>query len=191
MIFYDTETLGLSGPVVLIQWAEDDGEVHLFNVWKHRISETLDLIDYMMNHEGGIVGDGYLKKKRGPLSGDEVFAVLQKGEGVLSRAAMNNIGEKTFASLLAGNVGKIGGAVPAKMPINSPASVGAMAANISATVNENKQTTIYVDTFIGEKEWFNKLADEYDIKVAGKKAKNTGSTRRVISSYNENNRGRY
>lgn len=56
MIFYDTETLGLCGPIVLIQWAEDDGKIHLFNVWKHKISETLSLIDYMMTHPGGVVG---------------------------------------------------------------------------------------------------------------------------------------
>ena len=34
-IFFDTETCGFHGPVVLVQWAEGvDGEVHLHSVWK-------------------------------------------------------------------------------------------------------------------------------------------------------------
>lgn len=56
MIYTDTETLGLCGPVVLIQWAEYFEDPHLYNVWKHPIQDTLDLIDYLMLHEGGICG---------------------------------------------------------------------------------------------------------------------------------------
>jgi len=45
MIFLDTETCGLAGPVVLIQWAKDDGEVDLHHVWTCRVRKTLDLIE--------------------------------------------------------------------------------------------------------------------------------------------------
>ena len=51
MIFYDTETCGLHGLAVLLQWAEDDGPVHLWNIWKEPVGETLDLIEYMMERE--------------------------------------------------------------------------------------------------------------------------------------------
>jgi len=45
MIFFDTETVGFHGFVVLIQWAEDDGPIELYDVWKNPVSETLRLID--------------------------------------------------------------------------------------------------------------------------------------------------
>jgi hypothetical protein len=51
MIFYDTETCGLAGPVVLLQWAEDDGEIHLHNVWVESFKKTLTLIEWMMSQE--------------------------------------------------------------------------------------------------------------------------------------------
>jgi hypothetical protein len=55
-IFYDTETCGLHGPTVLIQWAEGDGDIHLHSVWTTPLQDTLDLIEMMMAHEGGLVG---------------------------------------------------------------------------------------------------------------------------------------
>lgn len=56
MIFYDTETCGLHGPIVLIQYAEDDDSVNLHSVWTQPIIETTDLIEWMMFHEGGVNG---------------------------------------------------------------------------------------------------------------------------------------
>ena len=44
MIFFDTETCGFHGLAVLIQYAEDDGPIHLHNVWLTPVGETLDLI---------------------------------------------------------------------------------------------------------------------------------------------------
>ena len=41
---------------VLIQWAIDDGPVNLHHIWKVPIEETLELIEDMMNHEGGVCG---------------------------------------------------------------------------------------------------------------------------------------
>ena len=45
MIYFDTETCGLHGPIVLLQWAEDDGPIHLHSVWTSPISETMTLIE--------------------------------------------------------------------------------------------------------------------------------------------------
>lgn len=46
MIFFDTETCGFHGPTVLIQWAEDDGPIHLHNVWKEPARKTMELIEF-------------------------------------------------------------------------------------------------------------------------------------------------
>lgn len=43
--FVDTETVGFYGMPVLIQYAINDGETILYNVWEKPIQETLDLID--------------------------------------------------------------------------------------------------------------------------------------------------
>ena len=51
MIFYDTETCGLHGIIVLIQWAEDDGPVHLYSVWTEPVIDTLKLIERLMAEE--------------------------------------------------------------------------------------------------------------------------------------------
>ncbi len=55
VIFFDTETCGLHGLPVLIQWAEDDGPVHLHSVWTEPAQATLDLIEKFCNSDG-IVG---------------------------------------------------------------------------------------------------------------------------------------
>lgn len=55
MIFFDTETCGLHGMAVLIQWAEDDGEIHLHNVWHSPAQDTIDLIERFCECEG-VVG---------------------------------------------------------------------------------------------------------------------------------------
>lgn len=45
MIYFDTETCGLTGPVILIQYAQDDGPIILHSVWSEPISKTLALIE--------------------------------------------------------------------------------------------------------------------------------------------------
>lgn len=42
MLFLDTETCGLTGPIVLIQWADNDDSVTLYEVWKNPVDKTLD-----------------------------------------------------------------------------------------------------------------------------------------------------
>jgi hypothetical protein len=56
MIFYDSETTGLCGPAILLQYAIDDGPVILHEFWTEPFQKSLDLIEKMMSHEGGLVG---------------------------------------------------------------------------------------------------------------------------------------
>lgn len=51
MIYFDTETCGLYGPIVLIQWAEDDGKVQLYSPWKNPIRDTMSLIEKIVESE--------------------------------------------------------------------------------------------------------------------------------------------
>lgn len=51
MIFLDTETCGFHGLPVLIQWAQDDGEVQLFEPWRRPFRETLELIEFFCTQE--------------------------------------------------------------------------------------------------------------------------------------------
>jgi len=51
MIFFDTETCGLTGPIVIIQYAEDDGEVIVHEVFNSPIKETMALLEMFTNNE--------------------------------------------------------------------------------------------------------------------------------------------
>jgi hypothetical protein len=51
MIFIDTETCGLHGLPVLIQYAEDDGEIILHEVFQESIQKTLDLIEWFCEND--------------------------------------------------------------------------------------------------------------------------------------------
>lgn len=44
-IFVDVETCGFHGMAVLIQWAEDDGPIQLFEPWNEPVIDTLKLIE--------------------------------------------------------------------------------------------------------------------------------------------------
>lgn len=56
MIFYDSETCGLHGVAVLLQYAINDGPIYLVDLWMRPVNETLDLIESFMQHEEGVVG---------------------------------------------------------------------------------------------------------------------------------------
>jgi hypothetical protein len=43
--YIDTETCGFHGLVTLIQWAYEDGDIHLHNLWDVPVQDTLDLIE--------------------------------------------------------------------------------------------------------------------------------------------------
>jgi hypothetical protein len=51
MTFFDTETCGLHGPIVLLQWAEDDGPINLHEVWQETVQDTLVLIERFCQQE--------------------------------------------------------------------------------------------------------------------------------------------
>jgi hypothetical protein len=54
-LFYDTETCGLHGMCVLLQYqVEGTDEINLFSPWTERVKDTLELIEWMMtlNHIG-------------------------------------------------------------------------------------------------------------------------------------------
>ena len=51
MITLDTETCGLYGMMVLLQYAVDDGKIKLWDVWKKPIEETLELLEWIANQE--------------------------------------------------------------------------------------------------------------------------------------------
>src|SRR5436190_18236940 len=56
MIFYDTETIGLTGPIILLQYAINNGPIQLYCPWKHEIQETIDLFEMICKHEDGVCG---------------------------------------------------------------------------------------------------------------------------------------
>ncbi len=51
MIFLDTETVGFHGVMVLLQYAKDDGEIKLHDIWKEKIEDTLELLEWIANQE--------------------------------------------------------------------------------------------------------------------------------------------
>ena len=56
MIYFDTETCGLHGPIVLIQSAIDRGPVRLHSVFENTCLDTLNLLDEIIYHPGGVCG---------------------------------------------------------------------------------------------------------------------------------------
>jgi hypothetical protein len=51
MLYFDTETCGLHGVPVLLQYAIDDGEVQLYNFWKNPINKSTELIEWIVSQE--------------------------------------------------------------------------------------------------------------------------------------------
>jgi len=51
MIFLDTETCGLHGMPVIIQYAVDDGPIQIHNFWKVPIYKSLQLIEWICSQE--------------------------------------------------------------------------------------------------------------------------------------------
>lgn len=49
MIYFDTETCGLHGLAVLLQYAKDDGPIHMHNFWKSKVRDSMKLIEEMLD----------------------------------------------------------------------------------------------------------------------------------------------
>ncbi len=46
-IFLDTETCGYHGPIVLLQYAKDDGPIEMHSVWELHVNEVLEHLEYI------------------------------------------------------------------------------------------------------------------------------------------------
>jgi DNA polymerase I-like protein with 3'-5' exonuclease and polymerase domains len=51
MIFLDTETCGFHGVPILLQWAKDDGEIHIHSFWKSTVEQSINLLENICNHD--------------------------------------------------------------------------------------------------------------------------------------------
>ena len=51
MIFFDTEGLGLYGPLLTIQWSEGDEEPQCHFIWKESVQRTITLIEILVDNE--------------------------------------------------------------------------------------------------------------------------------------------
>lgn len=51
MIFFDTETCGLHGPIITIQYAHDNEPVKIHNVWTSPVYETLQIITELVYND--------------------------------------------------------------------------------------------------------------------------------------------
>jgi hypothetical protein len=49
-LYLDSETCGLHSMMVLLQYAVEEGNITLYEVWKHPVSETLALIEWICEH---------------------------------------------------------------------------------------------------------------------------------------------
>lgn len=56
MIFFDTETCGLHGVAVTLQYAINNGEIEVYHLWKTKVGETLKFLRLVAEHKGGVVG---------------------------------------------------------------------------------------------------------------------------------------
>ena len=102
-------------------------------------------------------------------------ALLHGGEYVVNSSAVKNIG---FAALQAMN----------DMRFNTP-KAPAYSGPVQPQQNSTSSVNIYVDNFIGEKQWFESMMKDYNINVGPQNQKNAGLQNRTISTYNGLNRG--
>lgn len=56
MLFFDIESVGLTGPCVTIQYAENDGPITIHEVWRIPVRDTLKLVERLAEHAGGVCG---------------------------------------------------------------------------------------------------------------------------------------
>lgn len=49
-LWFDSETCGLYGLPVILQYKVEGGEIVIYEVWKHTVGETLDLIEWFCEH---------------------------------------------------------------------------------------------------------------------------------------------
>jgi TP901 family phage tail tape measure protein len=101
-----------------------------------------------------------------------VPAILHGGEFVVSANAVKNIGIATLENLNS-------------MRNGTPSATGGSKTESYSEQNIN----ICVDNFIGEKQWFESMMKEYNIKVVPNNQRAAGTNKRVVRTYNGINRG--
>lgn len=102
-----------------------------------------------------------------------VPTILHGGEFVVSAKAVRNIGLATLQNL---NAMK-------NANLSTPSGQGG-----SSSYSE-QNISICVDNFIGEKQWFESMMKEYNIKVVPNNQRAAGKNNRVVRTYNGINRG--
>lgn len=102
-----------------------------------------------------------------------VPTVLHGGEYVVNSQAVRNIGLATLQQMNA-------------MRFATPS--GPKSPSVGSTYHE-QNININVDTFIGERSWFESMMKDYNITIAPQNQKNAGLENRKISTYNGINRG--
>ena len=55
------------------------------------------------------------------------------------------------------------------------------------TNNSSSNITIQVDTFVGQREWFEKMMSDYNIHIAPSSERARGIEKRTVGSYTERN----
>ena len=110
---------------------------------------------------GGLVGGLHNQSK---------MAMLHGGEFVMSAKATQRIGLGSLSNM--NSFSKFGG----------PNDAGG-----GVTNNSSSNITIQVDTFIGQREWFEKLMSDYNIHIAPSSERARGIEKRTVGSYTERN----
>ncbi len=118
-------------------------------------------------------------------------AVLHGGEYVINHKAVKRIGTDTLDALNNMRLSKprypqmpsIPNVTMPNLRIDNSTIAQAPAGSSTQNVN------IYVDTFVGEPEWFNSMMKEYNTRVLPRNQKAAGLENRVIRTYNGLNRG--
>ena len=139
--------------------------------------------------KGGMMyGSGGMTQ--GPVQ-QAIPAILHGGEYVINNKAVQRIGTDTLDALNNMKLSKPRYPKMSNIPnVNMPNlkidnSTMAQSPAGSSTQNVN----IYVDTFVGEPEWFNSMMKDYNTRVLPRNQKAAGLQNRTISTYNGLNKG--
>ena len=145
---------------------------NIFTGIQNKITTLGGLPDF---YKGGLI-QGFANGGAVPGFGSQGMpALLHGGEYVVNSSAVKNIG---FAALQAMN----------DMRFNTP-KAPAYSGPVQPQQNSTSSVNIYVDNFIGEKQWFESMMKDYNINVSPQNQKNAGLQNRTISTYNGLNRG--
>lgn len=120
---------------------------------------------------GGYANGGFVNA----FASQGVPAMLHGGEYVVNSNAVKNLG---IAALQAIN----------DMRFNTPKSPS-YAGPVQPQTSSTSTVHIYVDNFIGEKQWFESMMKDYNINVAPQNQKAAGLNNTTISTYRGINRG--